>query len=388
MGDVVRRGSKDRPRFYIRFLDVDGERRQRAAKGATTLAEARRVLAAIELRVTQGKVGIEEVQQLSPEEQQRTSITVKELCEKFLAEYRSPKLKDPSRYTREARSILSVRVWPHLGNRLAGSVGHLDVERMRDLLTAQETKSGDPQLSPRSVAMALAVLSKVYNWARRAGHVACANPVAGCDRPQSQPSLDYLSKIEVAQLMTWTEAQAPNLHPMIATAVFTGLRKGELFGLRWQDIHLEAGRLDVMRSYRLLPKSGKVRHLPIHPELARILRGWSERCPASAEGLVFPVNGRMGDRYEGLGLDEALEAAKCHVPSKPWHALRHTFASHFMMAGGNILTLQKLLGHSSVAMTMVYAHLAPDFMAGEVARMSFAVTPAGVTDLGSARRSA
>jgi len=56
------------------------------------------------------------------------------------------------------------------------------------------------------------------------------------------------------------------------------------------------------------------------------------------------------------------------------------------MAAGNILTLQKLLGHGSVQMTMVHAHLAPDFMASEVARMSFSMTTAGVADMGEARR--
>lgn len=173
---------------------------------------------------------------------------------------------------------------------------------------------------------------------------------------------------------------------MIATAIYTGMRKGELYGLRWSDVHLDAGRIDVMRSYRLLPKSGKVRHLPIHPDLARILRGWRERCPTSTEALVFAVNGRMGDRFESLGLPALLVAAECKRPKKPWHSLRHTFASHFMMAGGNILTLQKLFGHSSVAMTMIYAHLAPDFMAGEVARMSFAPTSGELRNIEEERR--
>ena len=67
--------------------------------------------------------------------------------------------------------------------------------------------------------------------------------------------------------------------------------------------------------------------------------------------------------------------------------LRHTFASHFVMAGGSLVTLQKLLGHSTMTMTMRYAHLAPDFLAAEVARMNFsAPAPAKVTSIGEARR--
>ncbi len=67
--------------------------------------------------------------------------------------------------------------------------------------------------------------------------------------------------------------------------------------------------------------------------------------------------------------------------------LRHTFASHFVMAGGSLLTLQRLLCHSTPTMTMRYAHLAPDFLTAEVARMSFVVqAPAGVANLDEERR--
>jgi integrase len=145
-----------------------------------------------------------------------------------------------------------------------------------------------------------------------------------------------------------------------------------------------------MRSYKLAPKSGKARHLPMHPELGRILRVWKaeQEGKANPDGLVFPIQGRMGRRDKTRGINGVLKKAGCHRPPKAWHALRHTFASHFIMSGGNILTLQKLLGHSSVQMTMIYAHRAPDFMANEVARLSFSVHHAEVVDLGEERRRA
>lgn len=64
------------------------------------------------------------------------------------------------------------------------------------------------------------------------------------------------------------------------------------------------------------------------------------------------------------------QAAALPIPSAPWHILRHSFASLFMMNGGNILTLQRLLGHSDIKQTQVYAHLSQDFIAGEIRRLS------------------
>ncbi len=66
-----------------------------------------------------------------------------------------------------------------------------------------------------------------------------------------------------------------------------------------------------------------------------------------------------------------LQVAGCRVPAQPWHALRHTVASHFIMQGGNILTLENILGHSDVKRTLICAHLAPDFLADEMDRRKF-----------------
>uniref|UniRef100_UPI001F207EBF tyrosine-type recombinase/integrase n=1 Tax=Pseudomonas aeruginosa TaxID=287 RepID=UPI001F207EBF len=96
-------------------------------------------------------------------------------------------------------------------------------------------------------------------------------------------------------------------------------------------------------------KSGKVRAVPISQELeARLLLHWS------AHGLF---TGAI------TSFRRALDRTTIQLPKgQAAHALRHTFASHFIQNGGNILTLQKILGHSSLAMTMRYAHLAPDHL--------------------------
>ena len=79
--------------------------------------------------------------------------------------------------------------------------------------------------------------------------------------------------------------------------------------------------------------------------------------------------GGMRDKDADYGFHDALSASGCHRVR--FHDLRHTFASHFMMAGGNILSLRDLLGHHDIKVTQKYAHLAPDHLAAEAARVSF-----------------
>lgn len=366
MGDVRNRGTRERPRWYCRYLDIDGRRKQRAT-GAPTKAAALRVLADIEERVAQGLPGCERSSAAATPTP--ASITVAELARRFLEGYAPPRIKDLDEYRRQVRSVLERRVLPELGTRVAASVTAADVEQLRD----RERAAG---YAAATTTATLRVISKIFAWGIRASLVAGANPCSDVERPPPVRSVDFFSHDEVARLLERAEASSDFLWPLVATGIYAGLRKGELFGLRWRDVELDAGRLAVERSYRLAPKSGKARHLPLHPELVRALRTWRERCPPH-EDLVFPVQGqrgelRMGERDDLVGLPELLAAAGVHRPRKPWHALRHTFAAHAVMSGASLYAVQTLLGHAKPEMTQIYAHLAPGFLADEVGRLAFA----------------
>jgi integrase len=352
----------------------------RAAKGATSKAHAQRMLAEIERSVMHGRLGIPEP---TAEELEHRTITVAQLGERFVESYSSPGVKDIQSYRKSAKSKFAVRINPRIGDRKVVSLTGAVMERLRDELLTE--------LEPASVKQTLATLSKAFNWGRRQGLIGCDNPVKGVERPKVGHSIDYLSKEEVQRLLAHTAEAAPDLHPLVATAIYTGLRKGELFGLRWRHVDLDRARLDVEHSYSGLPKSGQRRHLRINPRLLPILRAWRDRCPATDAGLVFPVCARsgvwgMGSEYSMLALPALLKGAGCHLPEKPWHSLRHTFASHFVMSGGNILSLQKALGHGTLDMTLRYAHFTPDFMAAEIDRMSFDEVQADVVPIATARK--
>jgi integrase len=161
-------------------------------------------------------------------------------------------------------------------------------------------------------------------------------------------------------------------HILYTTAVLTGLRAGELAALQWGDVDLEARRLTVQRSFDGPTKSGDIRHVPLMAdELPRMLREWRLRCSGQ---LVFPNrDGRMHQpcaRVFQEELHRTLERGGFARGYVTFHCLRHTFASHYMLDGGDIFKLQRYLGHKSQTMTQRYAHLAPEAFAADYGRMS------------------
>ena len=363
MGEVIRR-SRDGKflGFYLRWYE-HGRRRQMASKQAT-FADAKKMLQAIEGRVARGLVGIPE---------RSAAPTVAVLCERFLVEYSRPKVKDLTRYRAYARTALR-RVWKVVGSLQADALTAMDIARLRERLARQ--------MAANTVRLTLSFFSTVYSWAIQQG-IVDKNPVHGVELPARRDAMEYLNHADVQTLLACADSRAQAggvednlLHACVATAIYTGLRKGELCGLRWSDLDLQAGRMTVARSFGGSPKSNRPRPLRIPDALQPVLTRWSGDCPRTREGLLFPRRRRGGWQMaphsgEMLGLPALIQAAGLRRLARPWHALRHTFASHYMMAGGSLLALAQILGHADIKMTMVYAHLAPDFIAAEMNRIRF-----------------
>ena len=358
MGDIVRRGSS----WYVRYKDADGVRRMRASRQPTREL-ARRMLVEIEARVARGIVGIPERTPAAPR--------VAELAERFLTDYSRPRLKNLEHYRRIARIALQ-RTLPFIGELRVDAVQPVHLDKLRTGLSKTHAAA--------SVRHSLAFLSTMFGWAVKAGVVA-GNPLRGIEKPTAAASLEYLSRAEVRALLDVARQRAAAgtaadrcTYAAIHLVLHIGLRRGELLGLRFQDVDVDLKRLTVARSFSALPKSGKVRHLRL-PDLALpVLASWLAEVPRQL-GVVFPVlHGpapRLGSAGDLLGLPELLAAAGCRPLLRPWHALRHTFASHFVMSGGNLLVLQQMLGHSEVKQTLQYAHLTPDFLGGEIDKLRF-----------------
>jgi site-specific recombinase XerD len=150
----------------------------------------------------------------------------------------------------------------------------------------------------------------------------------------------------------------------VVVAMNTGLRQGNQFHLRWTEVNFDTGMITVKRS-----KSGESYHVPMNDEVRAILRALPSRLRSD---WVFPSE--TGDtpldpkNFLHRVFLPALKRARIH--GLRWHDLRHTFASRLVMAGVDLRTVQELMGHKTIAMTLRYAHLSPAHRLDAVQRLN------------------
>ncbi len=143
---------------------------------------------------------------------------------------------------------------------------------------------------------------------------------------------------------------------VVLIAVATGMRASEIFGLKWSDVMFREGLLAV----RAKLKGGKMRYVPLAPELAAEI--WRYPAEIGEDRILPPDKGARSGRQRVEGsFDDLLERAK--IRDFRFHDLRHTFASWYMMNGGDLYELAKILGHSNIKMTERYAKLGKAHMA-------------------------
>ncbi len=224
--------------------------------------------------------------------------------------------------------------------------------------TAKPDDDAKHELKANTVRNILGLLGAVLRYAHSLGLIFAVPTIK---KPKTYiKQFSYLkTEKEIQAFLSEAKKIDVGAYALFATAVYSGLRAGELFGLKWRDVDFTKRLITVSRSFDSLPKGGHVRYVPLFDVLLPILREWRLQ---NKNDLCFPNEaGNMHTRSPRVVKEtypKALKEAK--LPRIRFHDLRHTFASHWVMKGGDLFTLQKILGHSSQAMTQRYAHLAPD----------------------------
>jgi integrase len=166
----------------------------------------------------------------------------------------------------------------------------------------------------------------------------------------------------------WPElgAYTDHLTPLVLLALNTGLRRGELFQLRWRDVDLAANVVTVRGDGA---KSGLTRHVPLNVEAAAVLTAWRGELVQDPQRLVFPSPLAEDSPLEDIKKAWAPLMRTAKIAGFRFHDCRHTFASRLVQAGVDLNTVRELLGHADLKMTLRYAHLAPEHKAAAVAKL-------------------
>ena len=189
-------------------------------------------------------------------------------------------------------------------------------------------------------------------------------------------AIDRMEDIE--RLLTVAREFRECAMPLYATALLGGMRQGELGGLRWRNVDFDRRLVTVAYSWEHpATKSGRVRRVPILDPLLPILREWREYQREHAPQAEHVFTSGWGsplipsNRIFRETWHEALRRAE--LPEMRFHDARHSFASLWVQAGGDLFQLQTILGHQSAAMTQRYAHLRPDVYRAEWGRLGGAL---------------
>jgi len=146
---------------------------------------------------------------------------------------------------------------------------------------------------------------------------------------------------------------------MVLVSLNTGMRRGELFDLKWSAVNFDTKTITVAGA---TTKTSDTRHIPMNKETYGVLEAWKKQVSESP--YVFP--GQGGGRFEDVKSAWLKLLERAQIDGFRWHDMRHDFASRLVMAGVPLNTVRDLLGHADIKMTLRYAHLAPGTKAAAV----------------------
>lgn len=366
MGVKVRERPKGSGVFWV-FIDYQGERK--AKKVGTNKKLAMDIAKKIEAKLTLGDMGL-----LEKEKTQKTDFET--YATNWLEDYVKP-LRRESTYERY-RDILKRHVFPEIGKR---PVDEIKRSELRNLFLRKKKQ----QLSRSMICLIRDVISGPMAYAVDDELIA-GNPVAGILKRlqlerDKQITVEPMNEQEVELYLDTCYRHYREHWEFFLCAFRTGMRLGELLGLRWGDIDWKQKFIRVERSYKRgrfdKTKTGKVRRVDMSDQLAsglrRLLTARKKEALKAGSGEMVPtIFHHEGKPMEQNHIRRVFKRVlvKAGIREMRLHDIRHTFASLLLSRGESPVYVKEQLGHSSIKMTVdIYGHLIPSSNRGAVNRL-------------------
>jgi len=342
--------------------------------GAITLKGARDAVLKIRAQAREGVCPVEERRKVKvkAEENQKAQDNQRELLlRNFLEQVYIPDAKRRGMKTIDKTDQM---VRSHFADFLDYRLDHITPKMIEKWQTDALAKG----LKPTSINRALNPLRAIMTIAVEKEYLEI-HPLKRCKNLSVQDDMKerYLSAEEETRLRNQLEKRnqeksirlppddeqiyADHIMPIILVALNTGMRRGEIFQLTWDNVSFKNNIITVTAD---TAKSSRKRYINMNKETQRVLEDWN--IYSSRVGLVFPnpATGKSLVEIKSMWVNILKDAG---IDNFRFHDLRHTFASNLVMKGAPLYMVQKLLGHSTLEMTMRYAHLSPDSTAQAVA---------------------
>ncbi len=319
------RGLYRRGRVYWMGYSVNGKMHYESTK-KTTVRDAEIVLADRKREVRDGTM---------PDINKVKNYKFVELAEGYL------------KWAERQRSYKDKKLWI---KQLVEVFGNLNVKdlntRIIEQWQSERMKRNKPSTINRILATLKHMINKGVQWEMASDNV--LKQVRNVKLlEENNRRLRFLT---VEECQTLIGCCAEHLRPIVTVALHTGMRKSEILGLRWKNVDLKHGfiLLDIT-------KNGERREIPIDTTLEEMFN----EMPHSIESIYVFTDPKTGEPYKSVKKSFSTALRKAEIRDFRFHDLRHTFASHLVMAGIDLTSVKELLGHRSLTMTLRYSHLAP-----------------------------
>lgn len=330
-----------------------------------TAAQAYEILSELKRDIKTGKaLSLREKNEQREQEKianEAANMTFSELFE----EYYQPHIQNKDKKSTYDREIHLYKKWlkPVLGGVKLNLISRISLIR---LLQPMEKK----RLSNRSKNYAIALTRQVFNFAIRNELFAGDNPAAKFDELKKEDNrrMKFLSEEELSNLLEELKKHSYSVYLMALISADCGLRAGEIFKLTWADVSLEEKMLFLRDT-----KNGKNRFAymtdRVAEEFAKLKQGEGNEFVFKSKtgGKIDHVSRTFERAVKALGLNDGITDRRQKVV---FHSLRHTFASRLVQKRVSLYEVKELLGHSDIAMTQRYSHLANETLREAVSKLN------------------